>query len=505
MEEFNKVEDAEQIDNDGLIDDVESLEEFLGPVDEESFELHPQDLESLVDEVESLEPIESELGKTLYIPKSCLDAGQIIKILRRMLRDMNPKYIDIAERTAYCSVKLFDYLKLHGKLEVKIDRNKLILLSVLFSIGSYKDMSSLVMNEDSSSKVPNMFLYSYLYLKNLTPLKDVAEALLLYNYNYGDALSLNSPYIEYASLIFTCMRICIQIRKTKYVFDENSLDKEFIAQCKKAYNPMYVDQFIEANENNAITSKLESSRYYYLLDDYCDSLTFNYDETFMLLKMMIYTIDFVSTSTVTHILSTSFHSTEICQIEHLSNEETDEVFTAAVLHDIGKMAIDVKILEGAGKLTDEEMNQMRSHVERGEKIFRGITTDKIADIASRHHETLNGTGYPKKLSGDDLTFQDRILTVADILSALTDPRTYKASFPKEKTLSIMQSMVEEQKLDPKIFEDVKNSYDQIVAHTETRRPMLTTNLGQVIIGFISLQECKSVPALFRAIRQNTAF
>ncbi|MBQ0162694.1 MAG: HD domain-containing protein [Treponema sp.] len=498
MEEFGKVDD--------LFEEVESLEEFLGPADEEeSLDLLEDELTSLEEEVESLEPIEDELGKTLYIPKSCLDAGQIIKILRRMLRDMSPKYIDIAERTAYCSVKLFDYLKLHDKLDINIDRNKLILLSVLFSIGGYKDLTQLVGEEEPQSKVPHLFLYSYLFLKNLTPLRETSEAVLLYNYNYGDALSLNSPYIEYASLIFTCMRICIQLRKTKYVFDENTLDKEFIAQCKKAYNPMYVDLFIEANQNNAITSKLESSRYYYLLDEYCDSLTFNYDETFMLLKMMIYTIDFVSTSTVTHILSTSFHSTEICQIEHLSDEETDEVFTAAVLHDIGKMAIDVSILEGAGKLTDEEMNKMRSHVERGEKIFRGITTDKIADIASRHHETLNGSGYPKKLSGDDLTFQDRILTVADILSALTDPRTYKPSFPKEKTLSIMQSMVEEQKLDPKIFEDVKNSYDQIVAHTETRRPMLTTNLGQVIIGFISLQECKSVPALFRAIRQESAF
>ena len=104
-----------------------------------SSEIEAEELES--EELESLDELEEELsgeelleddgiesvdastdeGKLLYIPKSCLDAGQIIKIIRRMLRDMNPKYIDLAERTAYCSIKLFDYAKLNGKLNADID------------------------------------------------------------------------------------------------------------------------------------------------------------------------------------------------------------------------------------------------------------------------------------------------------------------------------------------------------------------------------------------------
>ena len=484
-----------------------------------SSEIEAEELES--EELESLDELEEELsgeelleddgiesvdastdeGKLLYIPKSCLDAGQIIKILRRMLRDMNPKYIDLAERTAYCSIKLFDYAKLNGKLNADIDRNYLIILSILYSIGGYKDLTSMDdVYADNKLNVPHVFLYSYLFLKYLTPIHDVAEAILLYNYNYEDAKKLNSPYVEYASLVFTCMRICIQIRKNKYKVDENSFVEKFIEKCKKLYNPVYFDLFIEANKDNAITSGLESKQYFTLLDEYCQSLNFSYTDTFMLLKMMIYAIDFVSTSTVTHILSTSFHSTEICKIENLTDQETDEVFTAAVLHDIGKMAVDLSILESPGKLTDEQMEEMRSHAKKGDDIFRGITTDRIADIASRHHESLDGKGYFRGLTDKELTFQDKILSVADIFSALTDPRTYKPSFPKEKTLDIMQGMVDDSKIDGKIFNDVKEKYEQIVLHTEKRRPMLTTNLGQVIIGFISLRECKDVPSLFRMIR-----
>lgn len=475
-----------------------------------SEELEAENLESeeleLLDDLEEDDGIESvdagaDEGKLLYIPKSCLDAGQIIKILRRMLRDMNPKYIDLAERTAYCAIKLFDYAKLNGKLNINIDRNYLIILSILYSIGGYKDLTSMDdIYADNKLNVPHVFLYSYLFLKYLTPIGDAAESILLYNYNYEDAKKLNTPYVEYASLVFTCMRICIQLRKTKYVVDENSFDEKFIAKCKKLYNPVYIDLFLEANKDNAITSNLESKNYFSLLDEYCQSLNFSYTDTFMLLKMMIYAIDFVSTSTVTHILSTSFHSTEICKIENLTDHETDEVFTAAVLHDIGKMAVDLKILESPGKLSDEEMEEMRSHAKRGDDIFRGITTDKIADIASRHHETLDGKGYFRGIGADELTFQDRILSVADVFSALTDPRTYKPSFPKEKTLSIMQGMVDDNKIDGSIFKDVRECYDQIVSHTEKRRPMLTANLGQVIIGFISLRECSDVPSLFRMIR-----
>ncbi|MBP5403250.1 MAG: HD domain-containing protein [Treponema sp.] len=458
------------------------------------------ELEEFTD-YEELETLDSPEGKFLYIPKSCVDAGQIIKILRRMLRCMDSKYIDLAERTAFCSIKLFDYIKLANKIDLNIDRNILILLSVLFSIGGYKDLSSMTMGEEEQkAKIPHTFLYSYLFLKNLTPLKDAAEAILLYNYNYEDAKKLNTPYVEYASLIFTCMRICIKLRKTKYVFDSNSFDEQFIEKCKKLYNPVYLDLFVEANQNNAITSKLETKDYRILLDEYCKSLTFSYDDTFALLKMMIYSIDFVSTSTVTHIISTAFHSSEICRMENLSDEETDEVFTAAVLHDIGKMAVDLRILESPGKLSDEEMDIMRSHAERGEKMMRGIVSDKIADIASRHHESLDGKGYFRGLTDEELTFQDKILSVADIFSALTDPRTYKPSFPKEKTLSIMSEMAENRKIDKNVFKIVEEKYDQIIEHTEVRRPMLTANLGQVIIGFIGLQECKDVPSLFRMIR-----
>ena len=269
------------------------------------------------------------------------------------------------------------------------------------------------------------------------------------------------------------------------------------------YNPIYVDLFLEANKNGEITKEFQSGNYFSLLDEYCNSLKLNYDDTFSLLKMLIYTIDFISTSTVTHVISTAFHATEICKLENLSDSETDEVFTAAVIHDFGKLDVDVNILESSERLSESDMEKMRCHVKSGMKICEGIVSQKIADIAFRHHEALDGSGYPLGLTEKDLSVQQRILAVADIFSALTDARTYKPSFPKEKTIGILESMSNKNKIDSKIFADVKNNYDDIILQTQKRRPMLITNLGYVLVDYMQLKKYETIPDLITAIRQSS--
>lgn len=482
-------------------DEIFEIEELLNELtDEESLEAQRDTSIGLLEPIDGDADPDLRMQRLLYIPKSTLTAGQVINLIRRMLREINPVYIDLAERTAYCAIKIFDYARVKNKMNLNIDRNALILLSVLFTIGSYKPDFNMKDEDGNSMGSPKkMFLYSYLYLHHLSPLKDIAEAILFYNYNWQDAKKLNSPYIEYASLIFTCMRICIQLRKNHYVYTKRLFPQEFMDNCRKLYDPVFLEMFFEPELTEAITKELRSNNSFYLLDEYCNSLQLDYEESFSLLKMMLYSVDFISTSTVTHIISTAFHATEIARLEKLTDTETDELFTAAILHDMGKMAIDLEILESSGRLTDEQMAKMREHVKKGDELYRGIVGNKIADIASRHHENLDGSGYPYGLKGDDLTTQQRILSIADVFSALTDARTYKPSYPKEKTLSIMEDMVIKHKFDPVILTHVKANYDTIKNHTEIRRPMLTSNLGSVILDYMRLEDLESVPELFDAI------
>lgn len=108
-----------------------------------------------------------------------------------------------------------------------------------------------------------------------------------------------------------------------------------------------------------------------------------------------------------------------------------------------------------GTLTDEERVIMENHVNMTEKILEKVHFNRyFKDCpiwAAQHHETLNGTGYPKQLTADDLACESRIIAVADIYDALTSQdRPYKEPMPKEKAFAVLESMVSEGKMDERI-------------------------------------------------------
>ena len=111
---------------------------------------------------------------------------------------------------------------------------------------------------------------------------------------------------------------------------------------------------------------------------------------------------------------------------------------AALLHDIGKLGVSNSILDKPAKLDDAEWIAMRRHAVETETILSRISVFKhMAPVAAAHHERLDGKGYPKGMKGEDITFESRILAVADIFDALTADRPYRAAMPVAKALGIM--------------------------------------------------------------------
>jgi HD-GYP domain-containing protein (c-di-GMP phosphodiesterase class II) len=111
------------------------------------------------------------------------------------------------------------------------------------------------------------------------------------------------------------------------------------------------------------------------------------------------------------------------------------------LHDIGKVYIDEAIIRKPGKLTDEEMTQMRRHPSMG---FKLLTETKQIDeecrsIVVQHHERNDGTGYPRKIRGNDIHIYGRICSVADVYDALVSKRPYKPSLQPFEALKLMRN------------------------------------------------------------------
>lgn len=202
--------------------------------------------------------------------------------------------------------------------------------------------------------------------------------------------------------------------------------------------------------------------------------------------MLVYSIDFRSEHTVTHTINTTAISMELARRYGLDDEEIKKIYYGALVHDLGKIAIPLDILEFPGKLTDEQMDVMRKHVSYTEDIVNELINDEIMKIAVRHHEKLDGKGYPHGLTAKELSIPERIVAIADIVSALTSRRSYKDIFPKDKTISILTDMKERGQLDGDICDIAINQFDEIMEATDRSRDPVIHMYEQMYTSYTSL-------------------
>jgi len=119
-------------------------------------------------------------------------------------------------------------------------------------------------------------------------------------------------------------------------------------------------------------------------------------------------------------------------------EERRRMRRAGLLHDIGKLAVSNRILDKPGKLTDDEFAAIKTHPTHTLNILRRAPCfAELAELAANHHEKLDGSGYPRRLTADALDLPMRILAVADIYEALTAKRPYRDPLPPETALEII--------------------------------------------------------------------
>ncbi len=114
---------------------------------------------------------------------------------------------------------------------------------------------------------------------------------------------------------------------------------------------------------------------------------------------------------------------------------------AALVHDIGKISVPAEILARPGALTDVEYALIKQHAETGFRILEKLQSPlPLAEIAYQHHERLDGSGYPRGLSGNEIMLEARILAVADVFDAMISDRGYRAGLPHDFVLAELAKM-----------------------------------------------------------------
>ena len=151
------------------------------------------------------------------------------------------------------------------------------------------------------------------------------------------------------------------------------------------------------------------------------------------IKSIASALDAKDTYTHGHSLRVTMYSLILAQyMDNIDEKFKEELETAGLLHDIGKIGISENILCKPGKLTEEEFEIMKTHPGKGKKLLTNIKKlNCVSEWLNSHHERWDGQGYPAGLKGEEIPISARIIAIADTYDAMTSSRSYRKALPHE--------------------------------------------------------------------------
>lgn len=212
--------------------------------------------------------------------------------------------------------------------------------------------------------------------------------------------------------------------------------------------------FIRSSGNEAFWMQQDEEA----LDDYFsswahygESVAVEYESLLELAFMFANIVDSKSEFTYRHSLGVKAVAALLADVLHLPQSEREAVVLAALLHDLGKLRVEDAVLEKPGPFDAQERLLMHRHCFDTWQLLKRISGfEEIARIAAMHHETLDGQGYPRGLSGTEVPRTARLIAVADVFQALVQNRPYRQPMPLPQAVEVMAQLVARGKLDPEL-------------------------------------------------------
>jgi diguanylate cyclase (GGDEF)-like protein/putative nucleotidyltransferase with HDIG domain len=166
-------------------------------------------------------------------------------------------------------------------------------------------------------------------------------------------------------------------------------------------------------------------------------------------------------TTHTHLQRVRTYAVAVAAELNLPADEIEALRAAALLHDIGKLAVPEQIINKPGKLTAEEFEKMKVHPLVGAEILERVAFPyPVAPIVRSHHERWDGTGYPEGLSGEQIPIGARILATVDCLDALASHRQYRPALPLVEAMAKVKEMAGKW-FDPQVVEILESRYVEL--------------------------------------------
>lgn len=307
----------------------------------------------------------------------------------------------------------------------------------------------------------------YRLLSMYTPFSETAKIIRYHHtwWNNGNTVGIAGEDIPIGGYILHLAdRVAAQIKSSKNVLGQAETITERIKEHSGGmFMPSMVDAFVSLSKKESFWLDIISGAKFAKIKREYSGDNFSEEHKLLdLMKVFSKIIDYRSRFTATHSSGVAATARAIAELYGFSESDLRKIEIAGYVHDLGKLAVDPKILEKPDKLTKEEMEIVRTHTYYTNMVLYGIKDfDTIRRWGALHHERLDGNGYPFHYDKKKLSMGSRVMAVADIFVALAEERPYREALPPEKIMTILENNVTSGAIDGRLVNLVKNNYNFI--------------------------------------------
>ncbi len=389
-----------------------------------------------------------------------IKSKDIFLLVRDTLKIVYPRLMKHGSRVAYM---VYTMLREEGKYE-EFELADMVMVATLHDIGAYKTererLHDILKYETKECMAHS--IYGYLFFKYLSPVPELAKVIMYHHMDYEQLQKQNYEYKDLAAYINIAEKMDHYSTALGSKFEVGMFQK--YAGTKLSDDGLFL--FYKCEDKYGMFEKIRSGEYLKELDDIIEYMIYNNEDKKKFLDMMMYCQGFFRSEMVVETATAVCVCEEIAKEMMLPLQKREILYYGTLVHDIGMLAIPRELIESPRKLEPKEVKRLRTHVEIAGKILSSRMKKEVVDIVMAHHERCDGSGYPRKLKDSQMSTEQKILQVADVVVALLNPRSYRKSLPKEKVIAILDEKTERSRLKRQVVVVVVNSFDKIMSRVK---------------------------------------
>lgn len=384
------------------------------------------------------------------------------------LKLMDESLVKHGTRVSYIMSRMLECKGGYEKYEIA----DFMLLGVLHDIGAYKtDDVRKTLKYEAKNVLPHS-IYGYLFLKYLSPLTEQSKMILYHHVDTTQIEGIDYQYKEETEILKIAEIMDVWMKAFGDKFDFRLIDK----YKGTKFSAKAIELLYEAEKRFDIFTKLNNDTYMKEFEESLEYVLLSDEEKDKYIRMLMYCTGLKDEDMVANTIETICVSRELANMMHMNELDKNEIYYAALLHDIGMLTIPAEILKAPRKLEKEEINLIRMHVGIAENSLKGKVSQEIIDIVANHHERFDGSGYPKGLKAGSMNEKQAIIQIAETVVNMSSDKPYRKAISKEEIINELNEGIISGKFEGIVADTLIKNYDEIMTKAlEKAKTTLSTH------------------------------